>query len=317
MLIRKASLILLLALQAIPGNAWSLTNTFIGSDFYNGFTWETFDDPTHGRVNYVDQATAQSSNLSYAGASNFIIRADSYNVVSGSARGRDSVRIQSTASFGDSVLVLDLAHMPAGCGTWPAFWTTTTGSWPNGGEIDIIEGVNEASSNLASLHTTPGCTMPDGRWMSGSSTAEDCDTSVDSNTGCGVSNNKANSYGTDFNTAGGGWYIMRRSAMLGVSVWFWSRHDTSVPWDISSGAFTLNEYTWGQPVASFPPQHCDMPSHFGTHNIVFDLTFCGDWAGSAYASSGCPGSSCQDHVDNYPGAFTEAYWDINSLRVYQ
>jgi hypothetical protein len=41
-----------------------LKDKFVGNDFYSGFQFETFDDPTHGRVNYVDQATAQKNNLS-------------------------------------------------------------------------------------------------------------------------------------------------------------------------------------------------------------------------------------------------------------
>ena len=62
------------------------------------------------------------------------------NVPSG-ARGRDSNRITSKNAYTDSVMVLDLQHMPDGCGTWPAFWTfTNSGKWPHGGEIDIIEG---------------------------------------------------------------------------------------------------------------------------------------------------------------------------------
>lgn len=44
---------------------FGLKDTFIGQDFFGGFNWETFDDPTHGRVNYVDQGTAQQTNLSY------------------------------------------------------------------------------------------------------------------------------------------------------------------------------------------------------------------------------------------------------------
>ena len=109
---------------------------------------------------------------------NFIMRADNTTQVMPTARGRDSVRITSNNSYNDSIVILDLLHMPAGCGTWPAFWTLSeVGPWPIGGEIDIIEGkyrfpfllyrsmthlqlgVNMQPQNLASLHTTPGCNM--------------------------------------------------------------------------------------------------------------------------------------------------------------
>ena len=42
-----------------------LKDTFVGQDFFNRWRWETFDDPTHGRVNYVDQEIAKQNNLSY------------------------------------------------------------------------------------------------------------------------------------------------------------------------------------------------------------------------------------------------------------
>ena len=66
--------------------------------------------------------------------------ADSNSTVPANARGRDSVRITSHNTYTHAVIVLDLAHMPTGCATWPAFWTVTSGTWPDGGEIDIIEG---------------------------------------------------------------------------------------------------------------------------------------------------------------------------------
>ncbi len=72
----------------------------------------------------------------------FVMRADDWSIVDPAARGRNSVRISSQSAYGDSVIVLDLAHMPSGCATWPAFWTLSQkGPWPNGGEIDIIEGM--------------------------------------------------------------------------------------------------------------------------------------------------------------------------------
>lgn len=70
------------------------------------------------------------------------MRADDVSIVSPNARGRNSNRISSQNAYNDTVIVLDLAHMPEGCSTWPAFWTLSqAGPWPNGGEIDIIEGI--------------------------------------------------------------------------------------------------------------------------------------------------------------------------------
>ena len=44
---------------------FNIQDTFIGKGFLNGFQWVTFNDPTHGRVNYVDQSTALQSNLTW------------------------------------------------------------------------------------------------------------------------------------------------------------------------------------------------------------------------------------------------------------
>ena len=48
--------------------SFHIADAFIGHDFLSGFNWETFNDPTHGRVNFVDQPTALSSNLTYGKA---------------------------------------------------------------------------------------------------------------------------------------------------------------------------------------------------------------------------------------------------------
>jgi hypothetical protein len=81
----------------------------------------------------------------------FYMRADNSTIVDPSARGRDSVRISSLNAYDDAIFVLDLTHMPAGCATWPAFWTLSKdGPWPNGGEIDIIEGTL-STSHLSTL----------------------------------------------------------------------------------------------------------------------------------------------------------------------
>jgi len=70
----------------------------------------------------------------------FFMLPDSKNIVSPESRGRDSIRISSKWAFDESVIIIDLEHMPHGCATWPAFWTLSQeGPWPTGGEVDIIE----------------------------------------------------------------------------------------------------------------------------------------------------------------------------------
>ncbi|KAK7692453.1 hypothetical protein QCA50_004078 [Cerrena zonata] len=303
-----------------------LKDTYVGQDFFNRWQWETFDDPTHGRVNYVDQEVAKQNNLSYASDTKFIMRADSTAIVPGDARGRDSVRILSNDAYDESVTILDLAHMPEGCSTWPAFWTLSQrGPWPNGGEIDIIEGVNLNQANLASLHTSPSCSMPQYRDQNGFTISTDCDAQVNFNQGCGVKFAKPSSYGDAFNAQGGGWFVMVRTRQDGVRIWFWSRNDPNVPSEIHDmpqpgllgGPPDISPNpSWGNPEASFPiADSCDYDSHFDAHSMVFDLTFCGDWAGADYPNTSC-GSNCVDYVNNNPGAFSNAYWEINSLRVY-
>ena len=71
------------------------------------------------------------------------MRADATKTVGPNDRGRDSVRIVSQSAYAEAVIVLDVQHMPEGCATWPAFWTLSQqGPWPNGGEIDIVEGAS-------------------------------------------------------------------------------------------------------------------------------------------------------------------------------
>lgn len=85
----------------IANPTFKLTDVFRGSDFFDRFRWETFDDPTHGRVNCIDKNTAEANNLSCTSSHNskFIMRANANTVVPPDARGRDSVRITSQTSY--------------------------------------------------------------------------------------------------------------------------------------------------------------------------------------------------------------------------
>ena len=100
-----------------------------------------------------------------------------------------------------------------------------------------------------------------------------------------------------------------------VSVWFFARDE--IPDDVSgSEPEPLN---WGIPSAVFSNAH-GLGNNFQDHRIVFDIGFCGDWAGSDWsADQVCSGqaSSCEDYVKNNPSAFADVYWEIKSLQVYQ
>ncbi|KAL8934286.1 MAG: hypothetical protein Q9216_005985 [Gyalolechia sp. 2 TL-2023] len=255
------------------------------------------DDPTHGYVNYVDQATAQNSGLINTKNGAVAMTVDSTNVASG--RGRNSVRLTSKASYNHALIVLDLAHMPGNaCGMWPAFWTTGP-NWPSSGEIDIIEGVNMQSQNQVTMHTSEGCSL------AGSSCVD--------NEGCSVE--KSGKFGDGFNPGSGGIYAMEWTSD-GIFVWNFDRGQE--PQDVLGES--PDPQGWGDPTASFQGgSSCDIDRHFRNQQIVFDTTFCGDWAGRKWAEdSTCSAKAptCEEYVQNNPAAFAEAFWTINALKVY-
>ncbi|TFK94501.1 glycoside hydrolase family 16 protein [Polyporus arcularius HHB13444] len=309
---------MLIALTAVAAPAlaatYSQADSFSGHGFLSGFTHEANPDPTHGRVNYVDQTTSMAKNLTFATGDTFVLRADDTTVLSASGPGRDSVRLQSKKQYTTHVSVWNIRHMPQGCATWPAVWEVGA-HWPNKGEIDILEGVNDAGANRVTLHTNAGCTMPDDRSQTGNSVGNNCDVAATGNSGCGVQATSPNSYGPGFNSAGGGFYAMERTNSF-IKVWFWSRNAGNIPSDVLHGAASVNTDNWGTPLAFFPSTSCDIDSHFGPHNIIINLTLCGDWAGAAFGADGCPGD-CISYVNQNPSAFSDAYFNIAWLKVYQ
>ncbi|KAK7462312.1 hypothetical protein VKT23_007913 [Stygiomarasmius scandens] len=98
-------LCLAFVLHGALANTYSQSESISGSGFYNSFSFQAISDPTHGRVNYVSQATAQSENLTYASNGHFILRSDFKKTLSASGPGRDSVRIQSNRQYETAVMM--------------------------------------------------------------------------------------------------------------------------------------------------------------------------------------------------------------------
>ncbi|SNX82950.1 related to endo-1,3(4)-beta-glucanase [Melanopsichium pennsylvanicum] len=349
--------ILLLSSAVLAGN-YTLHDEIVGRQFFDRFWFWSYSDPTHGTINYVDRLTATQNRLAYVDASNrFVIRADNVTVVS-PGQGRQSVRLHSNRLMGDGVLVGKFSFMPQGCATWPAFWTCTNGDWPSGGEIDIIEGANnQGPRNLASLHTSYGCHIPGGSRSDQSGLTSQTDCSYQP--GCSASFTANNSFGPAFNQNGGGYFAVRRETRPGepgIGVYFWpiSTNPSSLPSAVAATAdgasapkyvvtnsnATGNDLAelnkWGRPSAFFANTAnssatstalatgdgsvCQMQNYFDEHEIIINLSLCGDWAGETFASSGCAAqynnTSCDNFVRNFPGAFSDARWEIDYMRIY-
>ncbi|KAG9123007.1 hypothetical protein FRC07_000359 [Ceratobasidium sp. 392] len=126
---------------------YKIVDQYAGSKFFDGWDFFNEHDPTNGNVNYLAKADAIAKNLAFVEPDGTVVmKVDDTNVVSAGAN-RDSVRIASTKSYTGGLFVLDVQTMPHGCGVWPAFWSVGP-QWPNGGEIDILEGVHDVSLTL-------------------------------------------------------------------------------------------------------------------------------------------------------------------------
>jgi len=295
-------------------SAYTLVQTYDDTNFFDEFNFFSGTDPTNGFVDYVQQSAAQNTDLIAYQNNQVYLGVD--HTTDNPSGGRASVRLSSNQAFTQGLFIADIEHMPGGiCGTWPAFWMFGP-NWPASGEIDIIEGVNAQTTDSITLHTAAGCSVTNSNSVSGTDTLTTNCNQDNAGTGCGVSTSNTNNYGTGFNAVNGGVYAMQW-ASDGIYVWFWQR--SNIPSDVSGGS--PNVESWGTPLASFRSGNggCDFDNSFANHNIVFDTTFCGGWAGSVWGSSSCSSkaNTCQDYVANNPADFTDAYWLINYVKVYQ
>jgi hypothetical protein len=82
-----------------------------------------------GFVQYVDEQTARQSNLIHTNASTTGAVQWGVDSTNQTPNGRPSIRLESKKKYDTGLVVIDVAHMPFGCGTWPAFWMVGP-EWP-------------------------------------------------------------------------------------------------------------------------------------------------------------------------------------------
>lgn len=304
--------------------AYTLVDKYDSTNFFNAFDFFSDPDPTKGFVNYLP-ATAANNNSVLAGyaaaehpdASDTIYMGVDFATHDPTSPGRDSIRVHSQKTYTKGLFIADVKHMPGSiCGVWPAFWTFGD-NWPLQGEIDVLEGVNDQQTNKITLHTGPGCTMkPAGSLKTSMLVDPNCNAG-NAFQGCGFDTVDTAGYGDGFNRIGGGIYALEWTSDF-IRVFFFPRH--SIPSDLSSAASVPDPSSWGNPVAAFSGDGCDIDAHFQEHRIVFDTTFCGEWAGNVWQTIGeckATGMSCVDYVRGNPEVYKEAFWELYGVRVYQ
>ncbi|KAI7265585.1 hypothetical protein KC343_g3804, partial [Hortaea werneckii] len=141
-----------------PGAApYQLVDDYQPSIFFSKFNFYSSYDPTYGHVKYVTKDVAWQNGYVQEG-DQAVMSVDTTNTWPRGGDGRPATRIISNNAYTYGLFILDLEHMPWGCGTWPAYWLLGP-DWATNGEIDIIEGVNTGMSNSISMHTEAGCTI--------------------------------------------------------------------------------------------------------------------------------------------------------------
>lgn len=251
-----------------------------------------------------------------------VIKVDNTNDYA-NGTGRPSVRLHSKKAYATGLTMFDVEHMPVGCGVWPALWQNGD-NWPNGGEIDVLEGVGDSNINTISLHTSNGCTVDKSSAsnnFTGTLLRSNCYAYNSPTGGCSITdtlNSTARpSYGSGFNANKGGIYVVQFEEE-GVKIWL--LHRDSIPSDVLAGNPNPDSPEWPLPSAIFSTDSCEYDKYFGDQTVIINTTLCGDWGAGTYgmkytSQASCPGT-CNERV--MKGAnFADAYWVINSVKIYQ
>ncbi|KAI0696106.1 concanavalin A-like lectin/glucanase domain-containing protein [Cytidiella melzeri] len=297
---------------------FTLLKNYSGNGFFDDWDfYGNFDNLTNGDVTYVNQS--QATNLAYVNPDGHaIIKVDNTSNVIYEDK-RNSVRISTKEYFATgSIWVFDLVHLPFGCSVWPGIWTSAK-LWPQGGEIDIVEGINQVTANQMALHTVQGCSAATGTTAINQPSITDCNSTTSS--GCTVVESQPNSYGQAFASAGGGVWATQFD-VSGIFIWFWSR--PNVPASLTTATDSLDISTWGNPSAAYPASSCNIAEFFAPQQLIIDITLCGDWAGvpSIYAST-CGGNATDPNtcyvtnvINNGSSALSTGYFEFNYIKAF-
>ncbi|EKM49761.1 glycoside hydrolase family 16 protein [Phanerochaete carnosa HHB-10118-sp] len=304
-----------LLLPVLANAQYQMVKEYIGDSFFDDWAfYNNNDNLTNGNAFFVSAKEASQDKLAFVNdAGNAIMKVDNTSNLNFNDN-RNTIRITSTDRFTvGSLWIADMLHVPYGCSVWPAWWSSAP-NWPAGGEIDTLEGVNQVTMSHMALHTAPGCVQSNTSVETSTLVnTTDCSTLANNNEGCTVTTPGA-SYGPAFAAAGGGVFVTE-FASKGISIWFFNR--TSLPQSLQGNASTVDTSTLGTPTGNWPSDGCNINSFFEPQQLVFDITLCGDFAGTASIfQQTCTGICYDDWVLGSPSNYDTAYFEVQYVRVY-
>jgi len=300
-------------LLLFTGTTAQLVHDWSGQDFLDAFEMQSGRDPNGGEAYYLGKWSGGDKLATVNSDGQVLLKVDTGTAGS---NGRGTVKLRSNDAFNEGLFIMDMDHMPQGCGVWPA-------DWPNNGEIDMVEYVNMMDTNQMTLHTSSGCEQSKGADMTGNLLMENCYAyATKNNDGCGIKTSKDTTCGVGFNNAGGGVIATQWSRNEFAKQWIFNKG--SVPTDITTGQ--PDPSTWGTPMANFDLSgSCN--GHFNNMHIIINIELCGGWAGGVWGSpywgskNSCGhitgSSSCDSFVRDNGDKMADAYFLINSLKIYQ
>ena len=132
------------------GQSYDLVDNYTPNAFLNMFDFYSSYDPTNGantiatrliyadqragHVQYVNRTVSDTLNLTAVSEGVVYLKVDTVNRYPLGGKGRPSLRLTSKHDYTHGLFILDLTHMPTGCGTWPVYWLLGP-NWPYTGEI--------------------------------------------------------------------------------------------------------------------------------------------------------------------------------------
>ncbi|KAK1253629.1 hypothetical protein MKX07_001706 [Trichoderma sp. CBMAI-0711] len=315
------------ALLACAGSAvatqFTLTDTYDHTNFFDKFTFNDQPDTNSGFVVYQNQANAVSQGLAKITSNNEVyLGVDHSTVLKGAGfPGRNSLRLESKASYKHGLIVARFTHLPANrCGSWPSFWTLGD-SWPNDGEIDVYEGWNNIVNNQPAFHVGDTKTFGQCILESAGQTApvatSNCDNTFQSpptqflNQGCTATDGNG-----PWASSNGGTYAIEWTSDY-IKLYNWARG--SEPANLASSSPDTS--TWGTPAVNLQNSNCNIDSHFSSQRLILDIDFCGNPVGTpAFWEQGCSAATsqatCADYVAKFPGDFAESFFQIQDIRYF-